>query len=415
MIVKALRRTRLAHNHESPAVALKDAALALAELDRWIDLGSEAGTDDPFVLSFAPVANQNPYQSLLYSSAWRHGVVPVGVHEFSALLGQPWPGARVAHFHWLSPVLASVTTAEAAHREIEVFTQLLDDLKEEGVKILWTLHNVLPHDTPFLEEHCELRKILVDRADVIHLMAEAAIRAAKPYFEVPTEKALLSPHPSYVGVYPDYVSRESARHELGLLPTDFVFLFFGPVAPYKGIEDLVEAFVSLADRVTGRSRRPKLVIAGHQDAAVGEDATQRLIRTRSDIVRDNRRIPTEEVQFYFRAADVAVLPYRRMLNSGTAFVAATFGVPTLVPATQPVVEALGGAALFFQQNLPDSLRCVMERAMGEDLERYRTAAAHLAAENRPERVSDVFFTQLRARLCPSTDLNLDDRRVSNPT
>ena len=53
--------------------------------------------------------------------------------------------------------------------------------------------------------------------------------------------------------------------------------------------------------------------------------------------------------------------------------------------------------------------------MDEDLEPYRLAAAHLAAENRPERASDMFFTKLRARLRPCTDLKANDNRVSNPT
>jgi glycosyltransferase involved in cell wall biosynthesis len=50
-----------------------------------------------------------------------------------------------------------------------------------------------------------------------------------------------SPHPSYLGDVPNTVTREEARFELGVRPDATVFLSFGAIKPYKGVEELVAA------------------------------------------------------------------------------------------------------------------------------------------------------------------------------
>ena len=51
----------------------------------------------------------------------------------------------------------------------------------------------------------------------------------------------------------------------------------------------------------------------------------------SNVRLDLRWVPTEEVQTFFAASDLVVLPYRRILNSGALMLALTLACPVLVP------------------------------------------------------------------------------------
>ncbi len=51
----------------------------------------------------------------------------------------------------------------------------------------------------------------------------------------------------------------------------------------------------------------------------------------SNVRRDLRWVPPEDVQTFFLASDLVVLPYRSVLNSGAVMLALTFGRPVLVP------------------------------------------------------------------------------------
>jgi hypothetical protein len=50
-----------------PGLVAADASAALRQLDGQ-------GVEDPILLAYHPIARMNPYQALLYSRAWHHGV-----------------------------------------------------------------------------------------------------------------------------------------------------------------------------------------------------------------------------------------------------------------------------------------------------------------------------------------------------
>jgi D-inositol-3-phosphate glycosyltransferase len=125
------------------------------------------------------------------------------------------------------------------------------------------------------------------------------------------------------------VTSAQARQRLGLGDTEKVILFFGRVRPYKGLEYLIDAFGLLPG---GQDYR--LIIAGQADTK-GPYWTSLARRIRND--RENRGvllnldfIPDSDVEIYFKAADVLVLPYRSIYQSGILFLALSFGLPVIV-------------------------------------------------------------------------------------
>jgi glycosyltransferase involved in cell wall biosynthesis len=126
------------------------------------------------------------------------------------------------------------------------------------------------------------------------------------------------------------ISRAEARHRLGIAAGDRTILFFGTIAPYKGVEYLVSAFQELCESDT----KCRLVIAGKPRA--GEEqywsSVQALIQRgpyAERVVQNISFVSDDDTECYFKAADVAVLPYTHIFQSGVLFLAYSFGLPVI--------------------------------------------------------------------------------------
>lgn len=121
-----------------------------------------------------------------------------------------------------------------------------------------------------------------------------------------------------------------AKQRLSVARKDKTILFFGALRPYKGLEYLVDGFLRLAVK----HPEYRLIIAGEQrkgDEKYLEGILQRIERdaNRGRVLKAIRYIPDEETELYFKAADLAVLPYTHVFQSGVLFLAYNFGLPVL--------------------------------------------------------------------------------------
>ena len=120
------------------------------------------------------------------------------------------------------------------------------------------------------------------------------------------------------------LSAEEAKCARGWDGSEKILLLFGKIHPYKGVELLVQSF----DRLETAGTR--LVIAGtFQDAGYRRTITGAIAAARrsSQISLEERLIPNEEVESYFKGADLLVLPYTDISQSGVLFLAMRFGLP----------------------------------------------------------------------------------------
>lgn len=125
------------------------------------------------------------------------------------------------------------------------------------------------------------------------------------------------------------LTTEEARRQLGLSESERVLLYFGAIKSYKGLQYLVEAFQQIASEGDYR-----LIIAGERKKG-SEDYWRSINRTiedhpsRKKILKRIAFIPDAETEIYFKAADVAVLPYTDIFQSGILFVAYNYGTPVI--------------------------------------------------------------------------------------
>lgn len=357
-----------------------------------------AAHDDPWLLAAYPSFVTNPYQDLLYRECRAHGLGPIRVRrdeqlaELLELTRSRLP--TILHLHWLHLVLKGSSSAREARRRADGFLRQVDAHRAEGGRLVWTVHNILPHESQFDDEEARLCAEVADRADVVHVMAERTPELVAPYFALPADRLLHVPHMSYLGAYEDRVSRLDARHELGLLPDELVYLVLGALRPYKGLPELLDAWREVDTAVPRR-----LVLAGAPSDEPGMPEVVERAALDPRIVIDARKIPAEEMQVFLRAADVAVLPYRRSLNSGALLLALTFGLPAIVPADSGLIELADERfAMTFDPDAPRGLADALERASELATPEASEAASALAASLAPTTISNRFAVGLRAAL-----------------
>ena len=126
------------------------------------------------------------------------------------------------------------------------------------------------------------------------------------------------------------LTRVEARNRLSLTEEDKVILFFGRIARYKGLEYAVDAL----DRLVKIDGGFRLIVAGRIEK--GCEGYWQQIESTTDkrglgkyLRRNIGYIPDEEVEIFFKSADVLVLPYKSIFQSGVVFLAYSFGLPVI--------------------------------------------------------------------------------------
>jgi glycosyltransferase involved in cell wall biosynthesis len=180
---------------------------------------------------------------------------------------------------------------------------------------------------------------------------EAAARNLRERFELrPSQIVAIVPHGNYIDCYPNEIGCAEARGKLGLKSSDFVFLFFGMIRPYKGVTELVEAFRQLSASDT------QLVIAGRPLNQKLEKEVRVLIGDSDRIHFNPAFIPDAEVQTFMNSSDVVVFPYRNILTSGAVVLAMSFGRACLAPELGTLTDVLDErGAILYEPGRPNAL------------------------------------------------------------
>ena len=321
-----------------------------------------SGETSPRVLVF-PFYPDNPWSALLYRSLRDTGYEVLRADDFDAFNSAVvrLDAGDVIHVQWTAAI-ADGRDADRGRERSARFLELLTEARARGVALVWTVHNVVAHDASSPALEVELARALAREADAIHILNPATASEAADRYALPEDSLRLIRHSGYQGAYPDSLDRDGARASFGLEPDEIAVLHFGKPRRYRGSDLLADAVTVAASQ----SSRIRLLAPGAE------------------------RVADADVQRWFLAADLSVLPYRAVLNSGATMLSATFGVPVLLPDV-PAMRALYGDegwAHWFDPTASDGLAAALGRFRPEPAERV---AARQFAESYPPRVmSDAF-------------------------
>ena len=172
------------------------------------------------------------------------------------------------------------------------------------------------------------------------------------------------------------ITGKEARQQLGLRDEERTILFFGNIAPYKGLEYLVAAF----QQINCERSDYKLIIAGRPKNCESywnalRNEIRKDLRTGSVLLKDEF-IPDEVTELYMKSADVLVLPYRHIYQSGVLFLGYSFGLPVLASDVGSLREDIieGKTGFVFQPEDSADLARTIERYFSSSL--YANLARH---------------------------------------
>ena len=169
-----------------------------------------------------------------------------------------------------------------------------------------------------------------------------------------------------------------AKRMLGIADTDKTILCFGQIAPYKGLEYLVAAFAE----VLTEDGNYRLIIAGKPkwNHAYWERIKQLMIDNgvRHRVIERIEHVPDEQTELYFKAADVLVLSYTQIFQSGVIFLGYSFGLPAIVADVGSLKEEVieGETGLVCKPRDSSDLARVIRKYFDSDL--FRNLATRRA-------------------------------------
>lgn len=329
-----------------------DLANALAETD-GLDI-CLIGSDiyDPSKLSpkvrFLNMRGSHDERSSFFSKLTRKSRYYLRLMSFGAV-----SKTKIFHVQWLS-----------ADQFLDgVFFPLF--FKLCGKKVVYTAHNVLPHETSGAWTR-RLFSVIYSIADHIIVHTDFIKKRLILEFGIDEKKISVVRHGVYLSKNDPALSYEVSREKTGLPLQDKVVLFFGRVTPYKGLHLLVKAI----EICGARGNKIKLVIAGkvynqeymgRVERSIDELHLRGRVMTRLDYLEDS------EVETLFKASDVVALPYEEASQSGVLFLSYSYGRPVIASTMGSFPEDIlqGKTGYLFQSGSAEDLADKLDVFFGE--------------------------------------------------
>lgn len=239
-------------------------------------------------------------------------------------------------------------------------------------KIVLTVHNVnaAKRDSNDTRINRLTLRIQYRLADHIFVHTEKGKVELRKDFGVPEIRIGVIPFGMNNAVRSTRLSSSEAKQRLGIDDGKKTILFFGRIDQYKGLEYLITAFQQLVLQrdeyrliVAGRPENDCQIYWSSIQKSIQEDVRRRRVLLRSE------HIPDDETELYFKAADVLVLPYRYVYQSGVLFLGYSFGLPVLAADVGSLKDEIieGKTGWVFKPQDPADLTRTIERYFASDL------------------------------------------------
>jgi glycosyltransferase involved in cell wall biosynthesis len=297
---------------------------------------------------------------------WRQsGLEFFCIPTYRNLLGAVWSWLDRPRLKWLA---AQVRRRQPDVLIYPMFYTLNPFLQQHLADIpsLVAVHDPLPH--PGINDL--VYKILEDRS--IHqatrcLVFSRGFEADLQKRGLPPQKIDYLPHGD-LSYYHQYRSQPVAE----IPPEERNLLFFGRITTYKGLDVLLKAFRQVSHLYSIR-----LQVVGAGDTR----PYRQLLEGVPGVQVVNRWIKEEEVDDYFRAARMVLLPYTSATQSGVLTIAASYGLPVVASRVGGIPEQIqdGKNGLLIDPNSVDQLAKAIQRLL-ENPEYAASLGQHLMRE-----------------------------------
>ena len=298
---------------------------------------------DSFRVLMQPIAlPSQPYVSGLVDALRSQGARVESFNGRDAIRGD----VDILHFHWPEFVIAGGGPKKWFSAVKRLAWIRLAKLR--GAAVVLTAHNAKPHDRTldrFDRWYFGVFDGMVDHVLALTQAGVDEVRAHRP--GLANTPWTHTRHGHYRAAFADPPDRAEARDHLGISPESRLVVFVGAVRRYKGVPSLIEA---------AGSADCELLIGGRCDEAQLRTQLESVAASHPNIHLRLRHLSDDDLAATIRAADLVVLPYRQVLNSGSALLALSLDRPLLLPRTltfQELQDDLGAnwVRLYDEQDL----------------------------------------------------------------
>src|SRR6266542_225805 len=319
------------------------------------------------VCLFPIYGNENPYQELM-ANGLREGGLIVECGSKNRLFGilktyfiqrPDW-----IHFDWIYSLYSVNLPLPIKWLYLYWFLFQLSFLRIfTKCKFGFTLHNFNRHEYYNSKiDHIAHQKVFSLCSFVRIFNEEIKCKIVTKWKNVNIKKFHVLPEGSYVGYYPNNVTMVDARSKLGLSTNDFVILCLGSIRPYKGVLELISAFLDF------KEINWKLIIAGYPYDKTYTGRVQNKISGNNNIKLFVGHQAEEKLQYYFNACNIVACPFREIENSGSVILAMGFKKAVIAPRMGVLVERLKNQTeLLYEESLEQSFE-VLKQLSKEKLE-----------------------------------------------
>ncbi len=261
--------------------------------------------NDKIVCCVTPSGKENKYIDLMRSALRKIDVEPVSKKQRDA--------SDYIWHHWIekTPYLSLIKLYKATQK-----------------KIIWNVHNKIPHDAKDVQQAKAFMAATADAAHKIVIHCKESVEVVSELCENNPDvldKIVYVPHPNYIGVYgPEKRDNSLSNDKLSLC-------FFGKVKEYKNIELLIAAINELNYndvelKIIGRCWNPQYF--------------HNLIGDNKHIKTDFRFIDDSEIPEISANSHLFVFPYNTAssLNSGATLLAFSYGRSVLSSLTGTLAD-----------------------------------------------------------------------------
>jgi glycosyltransferase involved in cell wall biosynthesis len=289
----------------------------------------------------------NPYQDLLYAEMNDYAEIryfqPKIRPRIMNLLFTPIElaffrlfGFKILHIHWFYPFSFS-NNNKGLMKVSEFYLKIfLACVSMFGYKLIWTVHDLLPHERTFIDD-AKMSKKIAMFADALIVPNSQTKKELIENFNIPNKKITLIPLGNFVGYYPESNKKITEK-------SNMIYLFFGQIKPYKGIDSLIKNFKDLPDLSA------ELQIVGPCHNTQYLDTLRDLIGQDRRITLTSSFVPNDQIAELFAQADIVVLPFQEVTNTSSALLAFSLKKPVIAPLLGMIKDFPGNTGFYYDQN-----------------------------------------------------------------
>jgi beta-1,4-mannosyltransferase len=339
----------------------------------------------PFRVAVYPprvAQRDNPYFISCHAALEKRGIVAVDDLTIDLRrLRERAPSLNALHLHWPEDIWRKgfddaptrLGRGLIAVRRLLHLWGFLRTARTLGIKRVWTVHNMDPHEGAYRWDRYGYR-LLARETDVVVCHSRSSIEAVQREFR-PGGRVILMPIGELASAYPSPRPRMEVLKPLGLEPEKPTVACLGRLRDYKGLDVACEAVRRLDGRV-------QLVIGGPRNAGFDVDPLRNVVERTSGLVLIERDLTRQEFADIMAASDAALLSYRKITGSAALLSALGFGrgvIASDLAYFREILEDEPDAGILVPSRDPNDWAHAIEAYLSRPSDKRSRAANRLAA------------------------------------